>query len=78
MTLLFDKLAGCTPACQIAAKRVPARRIALAGVASTASITMNDPERPIKKQRASSLIPRTYEPLAKRVPGIAVGSTRFL
>ncbi|MGO8733526.1 MAG: hypothetical protein ACLQVM_12125, partial [Terriglobia bacterium] len=40
-------------------------------VASTASITMNGLERPVKKQRVSPLIPRYYQPLAKRVPGIA-------
>src|SRR5208283_2076943 len=78
MTLLFDKLAGCTPACQITAKRVPPRRIVLTGVASTASITMDGLERPMKKQHASSLIPRDYKPLAKCVPGIAVKVSHFV
>ena len=32
---------------------------------------MNGLERPVKKQRVSPLIPRYYQPLAKRVPGIA-------
>ncbi|MGO8747782.1 MAG: hypothetical protein ACLQNE_17555, partial [Thermoguttaceae bacterium] len=46
-------------------------------VASTASITMNGLERPVKKQRVSPLIPRYYQPLAKRVPGIAVSGPGF-
>ncbi|MGO8746955.1 MAG: hypothetical protein ACLQNE_13290, partial [Thermoguttaceae bacterium] len=46
-------------------------------VASTASITMNGLERPVKKQRVSPLIPRYYQPLAKRVPGIAADRVKF-
>ncbi|MGO8745764.1 MAG: hypothetical protein ACLQNE_07220, partial [Thermoguttaceae bacterium] len=46
-------------------------------VASTASITMNGLERPVKKQRVSPLIPRYYQPLAKRVPGIAVNNPPY-
>ena len=78
MTLLFDKLAGCIPACQITAKMEPPRRIVLVGVASTASITINGLERPMKKQHVSSLIPGDYKPLAKCVPGIAGGRERIL
>ena len=38
---------------------------------------MNGLERPVKKQRVSPLIPRYYQPLAKRVPGIAADRVKF-
>jgi hypothetical protein len=71
ITLLFDKLAGCTPASQIIRQKGATRRIVLASVASTASITMNLAQKTNKKQRVSYLIPRDYQPLANRIPGIA-------
>ena len=71
IALLFDKLADCTNASQIAAKEVPRSPLVLAGIDGTASTTTTGPERPIKKQCISSLMPGRYKPSAKFVPGIA-------
>ena len=49
VTPLFDRLTDGTIACQIAAKGVPPRHIVLASGASTASITKNDLEKPMKE-----------------------------
>jgi hypothetical protein len=48
VTLLLDRLTGSIDACLITAKRVPPRRVVLASIAITASITKNGPATPMK------------------------------
>src|SRR5277367_1110304 len=71
IVLLFDKLADGTNSSPIAAKEVPSKRLVLASIAGTASITTTGLQRPMKKRCITSLLPGRYKPPAKFVPGIA-------